>query len=235
MPPKLSCPLRVLVVEDNAVNQRLFQAFLQEAGHTPVLVSSAREGLAALERETFDAVLMDLEMPEMDGIQAAAAIRAREASAGTRTPILAVTAHTSPEHRQRCFAAGMDGYISKPVHYQALIEQIERTVSGDRASLPATGLGERKGLRKELTGLFIADALRLQTEMREAVERRDGDGLRHAAHTLQGTAGLFTAQRVCDLARRLEELGREGDFSPATERALQELAEELARLESLQV
>lgn len=225
------------MIEDNAVNQRLVQAFLEEAGHTPVLASSAREGIAALERETFDAVLMDVEMPDMNGFQATAAIRAREAP-GARTPILAVTAHTSREYRQRCLAAGMDGYISKPIHYEDLIGQIESSVSRDRAtppaaSPPAPGLGERKGLRKELTVLFVADAQRLQGEMRDAIERLDGDGLQLAAHTLLGTAGLFMAQRVCDLARRLEELGRARDFGLPTGHACQELAEELARLEQL--
>lgn len=234
---RASRPLRVLVVEDNVVNRRLIEAFLQEAGHTPVLTASAREGLAALERETFDAVLMDVEMPDMDGFQATAAIRARETPAGARIPILAVTAHTGREHRQRCLAAGMDGYLSKPLHYQDLIAQIETLVLQDRPSGSAApspaGFGDRKGLHKDLITLFVADSLRLHAEIRDAIERRDGGGLQHAAHTLLGTAGLFKAQRVCELAQCLEELGRAEDFGDPTGRACQELAEELSRLEQL--
>jgi two-component system, sensor histidine kinase and response regulator len=233
-PPKPSGPLQVLVVEDNLINQRLVMAFLAEAGHTAVLAANGRDALAALERQSFDVVLMDVEMPEMDGFQTTAAIRAREESAGLRLPILAMTAHGSQEDRNRCLAAGMDGYIAKPMRYEELIELVESSALRAPEPRPAVrppeaGIG-RAGVLQELVDKFAADAERLHAEMRDAIARRDGAALRRAAHSLCGTAGFFKAQTVYDLARRLESLGQAGDFSDSTERASQELAAELARL-----
>jgi len=237
MPPKPPGPLRVLVVEDNPVNQRLVEAFLGEAEHIPVLASNGREALAALERESFDAVLMDIEMPDMDGFQTTAAIRAREAATGSRLPILAMTAHATRDDRDRCLAAGMDGYIAKPMRYEDLIELIESSVLREQEPRPSgrpaeAGIG-RPGVRPELVNQFVADASRLLAEMRDARARWDGETLRRAAHSLCGTAGFFKVQTVYDLARRLESLGREEDFGPRTESALQELGDELGRLAGL--
>lgn len=233
-PPKPSGPLRILVVEDNFINQRLAQALLEEAGHTPVLAASGRAALAALERESFDIVLMDIEMPEMDGFQTTAAILRREETTGSHIPILAMTAHSTPEDRERCLAAGMDGHIAKPMRYEELIELVERAVRREPELRPAArpsggGIG-RAGVRPELVGQFIADAKRLHAEMRDAIARQDGAALQRAAHTLCGTAGFFKAQTVYDLARRLESLGKAGELGDSAGRALQELAGELALL-----
>lgn len=238
--PKLSGSLRVLVVEDNPVNQRLVVAFLEEAGHAPVLAADGREALSALERESFDLVLMDIQMPDLDGFQTTAAIRDREEATGSRIPILATTANATGEDRKRCLAAGMDGYLAKPIRYEELIELVETTVWGEREPRPATdpssaGSGRKPGLTREITPLFVQDALRLHTEMREAIARRDGHALQHSAHTLCGTAGFFKAQTVLDLARRLEKLGKAGDFGDETDLASEELAAELARLGQLEL
>jgi two-component system, sensor histidine kinase and response regulator len=233
---RTSRPLRILVAEDNPVNQRVVEAILEQRGHTPVLAGNGREAVAALEREPFDAVLMDVQMPEMDGFEATARIRAREASGGGHVPILAMTAHALQGDRERCLAAGMDGYLAKPIRADELIELVEGSVPPERdfgpgSGLAAAGLAGNESLLKELAGLFIADAARLQSEIRDAVARRDGDALARAAHRLRGSAGYFTAQRVLDLTARLEELGKAGDFSPLTDRVSQDLAEELARVE----
>jgi CheY-like chemotaxis protein/HPt (histidine-containing phosphotransfer) domain-containing protein len=233
VPRQVSRLLRILVVEDNLVNRRFVEAILEDAGHAPVLAAGGRDALALLERETFDVVLMDVQMPEMDGFETTAAIRVRDESNGSRTPILAMTANAYPEDRERCLAAGMDGYIAKPLRYEELIELVESLASGDpeprRAAAPQPVPG-RAGVRQELAGHFVADAQRLHAEICEAIAQRDGGALQRAAHSLRGTAGFFKAQAVFDLARRLEDLGKAEDFGTRTERASQELGDELERL-----
>jgi two-component system sensor histidine kinase/response regulator len=234
-PERTTRPLRILVAEDNLVNQSVVQGILELRGHQPVLAANGREAVAALERETFDAVLMDVQMPEMDGFEATAKIRTREASAGGHIPILAMTAHALQGDRERCLAAGMDGYLAKPIHPDQLIELVESSVP-KRQDAPAAGLPTDKfarydGLLQGLAGLFLADAARLQAEIREAIVRRDGGALQRAAHRLHGSAGYFMAQRTLELSGRLEQLGKDADFSPLTERLYQDLVEELARVE----
>ena len=225
-----SRPLRVLVAEDSPVNQRLVQAVLEAAGHAAVLAASGREALAALEREPFDLVLMDAQMPDMDGFQATAAIRAREQATGARLPIVAMTAQSDAGDRERCLAAGMDGYLAKPVRAAELIAQIERAAARD-GGRPGSAEPAGRLARRELTRLFVADASQIAAEIRDAVERRDGGALERAAHRLRGSAGYFAAQATFELARRLEALGRDGAFTAETERASRELNAELALLE----
>jgi signal transduction histidine kinase/ActR/RegA family two-component response regulator len=117
--------LRVLLAEDNAVNQKIASRFLEKEGHHVTLASNGRQALAALDRENFDVVLMDVQMPEMDGFEATAVIRARERDTGKRLPIIAMTAHAMKGDRERCLAAGMDSYIAKPITAPELIELLE--------------------------------------------------------------------------------------------------------------
>jgi CheY-like chemotaxis protein len=117
--------LHVLLAEDNAVNQKIACRFLEKAGHHVTLASHGRQALAAIERENFDVVLMDVQMPEMDGFEATAAIRAQERDTGKRLPIIAMTAHAMAGDRERCLAAGMDNYIAKPISARELIELLE--------------------------------------------------------------------------------------------------------------
>jgi signal transduction histidine kinase/CheY-like chemotaxis protein/ligand-binding sensor domain-containing protein len=118
--------LHVLLAEDNAVNQRLAVRVLEKHGHRVTLTTNGREALAALNQENFDVVLMDVQMPEMDGFEATSAIRVREQSTGRHLPIIAMTAHAMRGDQERCLAAGMDGYISKPIRVQELIDLLER-------------------------------------------------------------------------------------------------------------
>jgi signal transduction histidine kinase/CheY-like chemotaxis protein/streptogramin lyase len=117
--------LRVLLAEDNAVNQVLASRLLEKHGHTVVVASNGRKALEALERQKFDLVVMDVSMPEMDGFEAAAAIRAREGGTGSHIPIIAMTAHAMKGDRERCLAAGMDAYVSKPIQVNELFEAIK--------------------------------------------------------------------------------------------------------------
>ena len=133
-PPPLS--LRVLLAEDNRVNQKLASRLMEKRGHRVVVAENGREALEALEKQTFDLVVMDVSMPEMDGFEAAAAIRAREKGNGSHLPIIAMTALAMKGDRERCLAAGMDGYVSKPVQSKELFQAIE-------SLLPAAASSER--------------------------------------------------------------------------------------------
>jgi signal transduction histidine kinase/DNA-binding response OmpR family regulator/ligand-binding sensor domain-containing protein len=124
-PAEGRCSLRILLTEDNAVNRRLASRLIEKRGHTVVMVNNGRQALEALDREAFDLVIMDVEMPEMDGFEATAAIRARELGTDTHVPIIAMTAHTMAGDSERCRAAGMDAYISKPIHAQELYNAID--------------------------------------------------------------------------------------------------------------
>jgi CheY-like chemotaxis protein len=117
--------MRVLLVEDNAVNSRLASLFLEKRGHLVSLAANGREALDALRERRFEVIVTDISMPEMDGLEMAAAIRFQEKATGTHIPIVAMTAHAMQGDRERCFAAGMDGYISKPIQAKELFEAIE--------------------------------------------------------------------------------------------------------------
>jgi two-component system sensor histidine kinase/response regulator len=225
----------ILLVDDNPSNLLALEAMLEDLGQNLVKATSGHEALKCLLDQDFALILMDIQMPGMDGFQTTAAIRAREEPT-RRIPILATTANASREDRERCLAAGMDGYLAKPIRYEELIALIESTVLVEREprplpAPPSEGRGRKPDLHREMTPLFVEDAMRLHAEMREAITRRDGPTLQRAAHTLCGTAGFFKAQAVLDLARRLEKLGKAGDFSAETDCAAEELGEELARLE----
>jgi CheY-like chemotaxis protein len=126
-PEPRSRKLNILVVEDNATNQQLLRRILEKRGHSPVVAGDGREALAVLSRQDFDLVLMDVQMPDMDGLQATAAIRERERTTGRRQKIVALTAHAMKGDQERCLAAGMDGYLSKPIQLRRLAEVLEET------------------------------------------------------------------------------------------------------------
>jgi two-component system, sensor histidine kinase and response regulator len=126
--------LHILVAEDNAVNQKLAMRLLEKHGHTVVVAKAGKEALAAWQRARFDLILMDIQMPEMDGFEATAAIREVERIKGGHTPIVAMTAHAMAGDRQRCMEVGMDGYVSKPIHARAVFEAINQVCSVDRSA-----------------------------------------------------------------------------------------------------
>jgi PAS domain S-box-containing protein len=141
LPPGRS--LHVLLAEDNAVNQRLALRTLEKHGHTVVVASTGKEALAALDWQTFDLVLMDVQMPEMDGFEATVAIRARELTTGRHVPIVAMTAHAMQGDRERCLEAGMDGYIAKPIQAKELLRAIAAHVAPPSVLEPAAPVTAR--------------------------------------------------------------------------------------------
>ena len=126
--------LRILIAEDNLVNQRLVVRLLEKRGHRVVVAGNGKEALAALEKETFDLILMDVQMPEMDGFETTAAIRRNEKSSGLHQIIVALTAHAMKGDHEKCLAAGMDGYLSKPIRVQELDEVLAQYVARPHAT-----------------------------------------------------------------------------------------------------
>ena len=233
-------PLHILLAEDSYVNQKLVVTLLEREGHTVTVAGNGRAALAALGSESFDLTLMDVQMPEMDGLEATAAIRIHERQTGHHMPIVAMTAHALKGDRERCLEAGMDEYISKPIHVRQLLETIERAVGGSAApGTPAesegmdwnTVLKAARGDR-ELLDTIVTAALdelpRLLAAIREATAAGDRTGLRLSAHTLKGSVQYFGATAVFELACRLERMGMEGDLTAAPV-ALNCLETELAR------
>ncbi len=128
-------PLRILLAEDNPVNQKVAVRLLEKVGHTVTVAGNGREALTALQRESYDLVLMDVQMPEMDGLEATSAIRQTEASTGVHLPILAMTAHSMRGDRERCLGAGMDGYISKPICLAEMMQAIDGLLFPERSEV----------------------------------------------------------------------------------------------------
>ena len=228
---------RVLVVEDNPINQRLVERMLAKQGHVVRLARHGREALAALDHSDFDAVLMDVRMPEMDGIEATLAIRRREMEAGgtgrPRVPILALTAYAQEEEIDRCLAAGMDGYLIKPVRpvdlARAIITAVQaktvavgpqtrtRTTTGARAfgggtRLDEVALLERVGgnrrLLREVVDLFLVDCPQRMQDIQRAVAARDAASLAAVAHMLKGSVAIFMLEEATVAAQALEEQAR---------------------------
>jgi two-component system sensor histidine kinase/response regulator len=242
--PRPARPLRVLVAEDNPVNQEVAVGMVERAGHTAVVVSQGREALAALEREPFDVVLMDVQMPELDGLETTAAIREREREVGGHLPIVAVTAHAMKGDVERCLAAGMDAYVAKPLRSAELLAAIEGVLGG-RPRPPAPSSPEPQGVvdrerllervghdRKALAALvrvFLADYPKQLARIRRAVLARNPRALRDAAHALKGAVSNFAAPAATEAALRLQQIGDRGEVTGARS-ASSFLEEELERV-----
>ncbi len=248
-------PLNVLVAEDNQVNQELARRLLLKSGHQAHVVSNGHEALEALESHRFDVVLMDIQMPRMDGFEATAKIREQQYPTGQRVPIVAMTAHAMQGDRQRCLQAGMDDYLSKPVDPQALAAVL-RKVATQQAGLANNASSSPKpdgrlrfdldaavarvdgdmGLLRELAELFLKECPKMVSQVQEAIARRNGEDLEMAAHKLRGALANFFSLGDIEPARRLEEMGRESRLNhvePVFEELVAEIGQLREALESL--
>jgi CheY-like chemotaxis protein/HPt (histidine-containing phosphotransfer) domain-containing protein len=212
---------KVLLAEDNIVNQRVAMGLLARRGHEVTLAENGRQALDVLQREAFDVVLMDVQMPEMDGLDATAEIRRREAGGGRHVRIVAMTAHAMNGDRERCLSAGMDGYLSKPVNPAMLYAVVEEALPAvpsqlepaKAVTLDERALQERLGgdvrLFGEVINAFLDDCPAKLAEIRQAIERRDMDAVRAGAHALKGAAGNLSAPALFAAAAALERVAAE--------------------------
>ena len=251
--------LNVLIVEDNATNRRITRTYLEAWGHTVVAAHDGTEAIRSFSAGKFDLVLMDLQMPRMDGIAATASIRQIEAS-GARVPILALTANVLKGVREECHAAGMCGYLAKPVREHELLAAIESVVPGLsaaskiaeqplpqlvpealEASLPfqAEGLlNSVNGSRQTLDGLIVdcrdGDFPELFGQLADALQAGALPAVQRAAHAIKGILGVFHAPAAYAAASRLEQSARAGQsalLEPQAEELLQKVSELLTALE----
>ncbi len=222
-PPRAATPRRVLVVDDGELNREVARHLLEQRGHVPTLVASGQEALEAAQREPYDVILMDVQMPGMDGVETASALRMR----GSRVPVVAVTAHAMKGDRERFLAAGMDGYVSKPIRPRDLYEAVEGVGRGEGgAPAPAAppddvidwdaALARAGGsgvTRARLAEVFLREGPMLLAALREALGKGDAESLRRHAHTLKSSLDLFGAAAARAAAEEIERLSGNGSLA----------------------
>jgi CheY-like chemotaxis protein len=254
-----SRPLRLLLVEDNEVNQAFAVALLTKRGHSVMVAGNGLAALAALDKERLDGVLMDVQMPLMDGYEATAAIREKEKATGMHIPIIAMTAHSMKGDREKCLDAGMDSYLSKPIKSKELLDIIDtviaRAPSGNELAFESSPaplnvkvspvinreevwarVDGDATLLQDIVTLFLADLPDTLTAIRGAVESKNAKSLAKLAHSLKGSVGNFSAYAVTRAVIQLETVAREGDLAQGPsalkelEAAIEQLLPELADL-----
>jgi PAS domain S-box-containing protein len=239
-------PLRILIAEDNVVNQRLALRLLEKLGYRADVVANGLEAVEAVGRQEYDLVLMDVQMPEMDGVQATQQILERWAD-GERPWIVAMTAEVMRGDREGFLAAGMNDYVAKPIRPQELIAAIARapsrrrdraatTVDGSRPSVDdavlqrlAESMGGDDAFVAELVDQFVADSPALVAAARRGLEAGDADEVRRAAHTLKSNAATFGANELADRSSRLEAAAKTGALEDGPAQ-LEAIDDELGRV-----
>jgi CheY-like chemotaxis protein/HPt (histidine-containing phosphotransfer) domain-containing protein len=212
--------LRILVVEDHPVNQKLAVHLLQKQAHQVTIANNGKEALSVLEQGEFDLALMDIQMPEMDGFEAIAQIRAGERATGAHLPVLALTARAMKGDRERCLAAGLDGYVSKPIRtdeLSAVITQLAPKGRGESEPGLVAQLRARSGVDeacdRELLEFFLTTAPESVATIEQALAHEELPRLIEAAHTLAGISLSIGAERLGAASRALEEAGRFGNIA----------------------
>ena len=241
--------LRVLLAEDDLVNRQLAERLLRKAGHQVMAVPDGRKAVQAIQKsglDGFDVVLMDVKMPEMDGLQATAAVRAMETGTAHRIPIIAMTAHAMKGDQERFLKAGMDGYISKPIAVHALAGLVEQIVQSSprpvntqhpKSTSPEI-IDMKRGLAAvdgdsdifhDLLRLFVRETPAMLNKLGEAVRRKDAAAIEMVAHTLKGSVSNFGAEDAVSATLNLEILARQGNLEQADE-AFHAVEQEIRRV-----
>jgi PAS domain S-box-containing protein len=250
-----STALKILLAEDNDVNQKLATRLLEKRGHQVVVAGNGIQALNALSEGDFDLVLMDVQMPEMDGIEATGALRARESHTGHHQPVIAMTALVMQGDRERCLAAGMDGYLTKPIRPRALDEVLDQFIAIKRQGgaliedgpvetagpppcpelEPIDGhelierVGDDREFLTELVHLFREDGPKQFARIKRALEEKDSAEILRCAHSLRGTLANLAARPAADLAAEIEHAAESENLVRA-DAALQGLNFELVRV-----
>jgi PAS domain S-box-containing protein len=236
--PKLAGPpLHILLVEDGIINQRVATGFLEKAGHRVSLANNGKEAVDASEHQDFDLVLMDVQMPVLDGLEATAIIRQREKAAGGHLNIIAMTAAAMKGDRERCFEAGMDAYISKPINpeelFSTIAEQTHAVIATEspgvatdaqdataihdddavdfeaaRSNVPGGG----KVLR-DLVRIFLEECPKLINDLEQGLAGSESESVQRAAHTLKSSARIIVAQELASITSHIEELAANQELS----------------------
>jgi PAS domain S-box-containing protein len=221
-------PLRILLAEDNPVNQEVAVHLIERRGHSVIVAENGREAVEAIERHKFDLVLMDVQMPEMGGLEATRVIREKEKGSGHHLPIIAMTAHAMQGDREQCLEAGMDGYLAKPIDPKTFLQTVEgiserstesESGEGDETTRAAGALdgkallarfsGNRKLLRN-IVKTFREDCPRMMGRIRAALTARDAVALADGAHALKGSIGNFGESAALETTREMEKAARQG-------------------------
>jgi CheY-like chemotaxis protein/HPt (histidine-containing phosphotransfer) domain-containing protein len=239
--------LRILVAEDNEINQKMAKAMLTRQGHEVDLAANGREAVEAHRCACYDLILMDVQMPDMDGFEASSRIREQE-GAERHTPIIALTAYAMQGDRQRCLDAGMDDYLSKPLDPRKVFQMVERWIGAGSSSddeTQETGDEETgqvidiesalprfshdSDFFKSLLDDFLRSLPEKLVEMKQALEREDYSALANQAHSLKGASANFSALRLSKRAGALDRAGRAHDDAEARRlmQAIDEAASEL--------
>lgn len=241
--------LKLLLAEDNLVNQKLATILLQRQGHSVTLANNGIEALEQWKTGEFDAILMDVDMPEMNGYVATERIRELEAALGTHIPIVAMTAHAMQGAREECLSHGMDGYLSKPIHIDTLWHELDAlmpdnnsggndtnpTQPDEESSSSTLAIANFAQLRQtvdnnrelfdELVALYMTDGpLQLQ-RLQTGLACGDADAVRRSAHALKGMVGIFAAERTIAAAQEVEDRAGHADCISAAERLARSLTE----------
>jgi CheY-like chemotaxis protein len=232
--------LHVLVAEDSPVNQHVAAALLEKWGHRVTVAGNGRQALAAVTAGRFDLILMDVQMPEMDGLEATAAIRKREQSTGEHIPIVALTAHAMKGDRDRCLASGMDAYVTKPIRSKELARVIHDVTDPAQNSAGFKNAGNTdaskddprsaccnnwdealaalhgdRQLLAELVEIFCEECPKLREQIATALGSGDAKTLQRSAHTLKGSLSHIAASKAHALAEQIEVLAKQGELTAA--------------------